>query len=63
MDLFDISTMDKSHASYRRPRMRSRDIVEEYIKNLEEFYNDHRVLERAQRVVCRIQDTKTQEKI
>ena len=53
--------MDKSHATYRRLRIEKKDTVEQCIKKLEELYNAHRILERAHTIVCRIQETKTQE--
>ena len=40
-DIFDTSTMDKSHVSYRRLRMGGRDIVEKCITHLVGLYQEH----------------------
>ena len=49
-DLFETSTMDRSHASYRRLRMGRRDIVKRYIMRLEELYKEHRIWQRAEQL-------------
>ena len=47
-DLFDTQLMDKGHKSYRRLRLGRRDIVERYLEKLEELYEGHKILDRAE---------------
>ena len=47
-DLFDIATMDRSHAAYRRLRMGRRDIVDRYISYLKRLYKSHDIWRRAE---------------
>ena len=44
--IFEASTMDKSHASYRELRMGKRDIVDCYISHLENLYKKHHIWQR-----------------
>ena len=51
---FDIELMDKSHVSYRILRLGRSDIVEKYIEQLEQLYEEHRILERAEALASEI---------
>ena len=53
-DFFDIELMDKSHISYRKLRLVRRDIVEKYLKRLEQLYEEHKILERAEALAAEI---------
>ena len=45
--MFDTDLLDESHASYRRQRLKRRDIAERYMFRLEELFEEHGVLDRA----------------
>ena len=47
-DLVDTQLMDKSHKSYRRMRLGGRDVVESYLEQVEDMYEDQKILERAE---------------
>ena len=53
-DLFDTETMDRSQFAYRRLRLCRRDIVEKYIKKLEQLFEEHQLLPRAEALASRI---------
>ena len=40
-DIFDTSTMDRRHASYRRLRMNRKDTTHQYISHLEGLYKEN----------------------
>ena len=53
-DLFDTDTMDRSQMAYRRLRLCRRDIVEKYIAKLEQLFEEHHLLPRAEALASRI---------
>jgi hypothetical protein len=53
-DLFDTDTMDRSQLAYRRLRLCRRDIVEKYIAKLEQLFEEHHLLPRAEGLASQI---------
>ena len=54
VDIFDIATMDRSYASYRRMRMSRRDIVRIYISHLEALYKEHSIWKMGEKLARRV---------
>lgn len=46
--IFDMATVDTSHASYMRLRMGKRDIVKQYITRIETIYKEHHIWTRVE---------------